>query len=128
MPTRPPYSPIDIPEKNVLSFIFPVDTLNLSDEPTWIDAANPSVYLTPQRLFSKAKRLAVGIEGRRGPDGELLAKPGDVVLILSPNQILIPAAYLGVVGSARIFSGVNTTFSARGTLLSRWVNQSKNPV
>jgi acyl-CoA synthetase (AMP-forming)/AMP-acid ligase II len=116
MPTRSSYPALDIPEKNLLSYIFPANcSAASSDEPIWIEASDPSVYLTPRILLSRAKRLAVGIENLRGAKGELLVKPGEVVLILSPNQIQIPVAYLGIIGSARIFSGINPTFSARGT-------------
>jgi 4-coumarate--CoA ligase len=123
MPTRSPHPSLKIPEKNLLSYLFLADDATaICDKPIWIDASNPSVYLTQKTLLSTAKRLAVGIEKRSCADGNLLAKPGEVVLIFSPNQIMIPAAYLGSVGSQRIFSGINAGLSVRGRFPSKPIN------
>jgi hypothetical protein len=36
------------------------------------------------------------------------------VVIFTPNQIFIPVAYLGIVGSRRVFSGINPNYTASG--------------
>jgi 4-coumarate--CoA ligase len=37
-------------------------------------------------------------------------------MILTPNHIFVPVAYLGIVGSKRIFSGANPAYTVSGTL------------
>ena len=54
-----------------------------------------------------AKRLAVGLD-------RLGVRAGEVVLIYSPNHIFVPAAYFGIVGSKRIFSGTNPLYTISG--------------
>jgi 4-coumarate--CoA ligase len=36
---------------------------------------------------------------------------GKVVLIMTPNHIFVPVAYLGIVGAGRVFSGVNPIYT-----------------
>ncbi len=45
---------------------------------------------------------------------KLDVKYGEVVLIFSPNHIFVPVAYLGVVGSKRVFSGINPIYTVPG--------------
>ncbi|KAK3170128.1 hypothetical protein OEA41_009514 [Lepraria neglecta] len=39
-------------------------------------------------------------------------KKGEVVMIVTPNHIFVPVAYLGSVGSGRVFSGANPLYTA----------------
>jgi hypothetical protein len=42
------------------------------------------------------------------------SKPDEVVMIFTPNHIFVPVAYLGIVGSKRIFSGANPAYTVSG--------------
>ncbi|EEP78589.1 predicted protein [Uncinocarpus reesii 1704] len=113
MVKKSPFAPIPIPSCNVLSFLFPPDSpLHSSTKPIWIDAADPSVHLSTGAALGWIKRLGSGLENLRDPTtGDQVVKRGEVVLIFSPNQIFVPVAYLGIVGSGRIFSGINPAYS-----------------
>jgi 4-coumarate--CoA ligase len=105
MPRKSPYR-IDIPQVNILTYLFGSGN-DLSNTPLWIDSADASINLSMKQMFNWSKRLAIGLD-------QLGIKPGSVVLIYSPNHIYIPAAYLGIVGSGRIFSGVNPIYTLPG--------------
>jgi len=51
------------------------------------------------------KRLGSFLEQQRIPKGE-------VVMILTPNHIFVPVAYLGIVGAGRVFSGANPIYTS----------------
>jgi 4-coumarate--CoA ligase len=116
MPIQSPYAPLGIPEKNILHYLFLQERQEpTTDKPIWIEASNTSVYLTRQTLLQWATRLAIGFDKLRDAEKRLIVQPGDAVMIFSSNQVMIPVAYLGTVGSGRIFSGVNAAFTVRGT-------------
>ncbi|KAF6837960.1 4-coumarate- ligase [Colletotrichum musicola] len=98
-----PYPPLDIPKTNLLRYLFPNDA-ELSDEPLWIDCENESVNLSPKQMAQWVRRLSFGLE-------RLGLQRGDVVLICTPNQIFVPAAYLGIVGAGCVFSGANPAYT-----------------
>ena len=104
MVLKSPYN-LQIPSTDVLTYLFGSEPP--SDEPVWIDAADPRKFLTPRTLLLWVKRLAVGFD-------RLGLKPGEVVLIFSPNHIFVPVAYLGTVGSRKVFSGANPGYGADG--------------
>ncbi|PTB37701.1 uncharacterized protein TrAFT101_005423 [Trichoderma asperellum] len=99
MPFKSVYEHIDIPQSNVLTYIFGNGSL-LSNEPIWIDAKNPQKNLSPHQLLQWVRRLGLGLQ-------RLGLKRGDVVMICTPNHIFVPVAYLGIAGSGHIFSGAN---------------------
>jgi 4-coumarate--CoA ligase len=103
MPLQSPFPPLDLPRVNLLSYIFPTDQ-PVSDTPVWHDAEDPSICLSRRQLVHRVKKLAVGLD-------KLGVKAGEVVLIFTPNHLLVPVAYLGVVGSKRVFSGVNPIYT-----------------
>lgn len=107
MPFSSPFQ-IDIPQTNVLTYLFPPGE-SLSDAPNWIDAQDESLSLSMRQMYQWSKRLAVGLD-------RLGVRPGEVVLIYSPNHIFVPAAYFGIVGSERIFSGMNPLYTLPGEL------------
>ncbi|PGH15574.1 hypothetical protein AJ79_02356 [Helicocarpus griseus UAMH5409] len=114
MPKYSPFASIPIPSSNVLTFLFPPDSpLRSSTKPIWIDSADPSVYLSTSTALQWVKRLAMGLERFQAASGVGGVKRGEVVLILSPNQIFVPVAYLGIVGSGRVFSGINPNYSVK---------------
>ncbi|KAF4472642.1 4-coumarate- ligase 2 [Fusarium albosuccineum] len=95
MPVSSPYPVLDIPQKNVLSYLF--GDGDVSEEPLWIDSKDPDNNLSPKQLVGWVKRLGCGLE-------RLGVKRGEVVLICTPNSIFIPVAFLGIVGAGFIFS------------------------
>lgn len=103
MPLQSPFPPLDLPKVNLLSYIFPTDK-PVSDTPVWHDSEDPSICLSKRQLLHKVKKLAVGLD-------KLRVQAGEVVLIFTPNHLLVPVAYLGVVGSKRVFSGVNPIYT-----------------
>ena len=106
MVIRCPYPDIPIPEGDILSYLFGSGE-HLSDKPLWIDAIEPKNYLSSRSALQWIKRLAVGLD-------KLGVKQGEVVMIVTPNQIFVPVAYLGIAGSGRIFSGANPAYTADG--------------
>ncbi|KAH7066150.1 hypothetical protein BKA63DRAFT_546765 [Paraphoma chrysanthemicola] len=103
MPFSSPFPALSIPKCNLLEYLFPTGSTP-TDTPIWIDSQNTDHHLTPRTLLQWTKRLALGLD-RVG------SKPGEVVLILTPNHIFVPVAYLGIVGSKRIFSGANPAYT-----------------
>jgi 4-coumarate--CoA ligase len=101
-----PFQSLDIPKIDLLSYVFPKDRA-ISDDPVWIDAANPSNSLSPRQALSWIKRLALGLD-RLGVGEQ------EVVMIMSPNHIFVPVMYLGIVGSRRIFSAGNPIYTVSG--------------
>jgi acyl-CoA synthetase (AMP-forming)/AMP-acid ligase II len=103
---KSPYPLLDIPETNILTYLFPPGQEPL-DEDIWIDSKDPSQRLSPRQALQWVKRLAFGLE-------RLGLKKGDVAMILTPNQIFVPVAYLGIVGAGLIFSGANPSYTVPG--------------
>lgn len=106
MPYSSPFPALTIPKCNVLHYLFPQEQTP-SDTPLWIDSKNTERYLTPRSMLQWTKRLAVGLD-------RIGSKPGEVVMIFTPNHIFVPVAYLGIVGSKRIFSGGNPAYTLPG--------------
>ena len=107
MVIRCPFPDIPIPEQDILTYLFGSGD-DLPNDPLWIDAADARKYLTLHTALQWIKRLAVGLE-------KLGVKKNEVVMLVSPNHIFVPIAYLGTVGAGRIFSGANPGYTADGT-------------
>lgn len=97
------FQDVDIPKCNVLSFLFP-EGKQPSDQAIWIDAADPTHFLTPRQALSWVKRLGFGLD-------KLGVGKQQVVMIFTPNHIFVPVAYLGIVGAGRIFSAANPVYT-----------------
>ncbi|KAF2153565.1 4-coumarate-CoA ligase [Myriangium duriaei CBS 260.36] len=106
MPHPSPYK-IDIPDVDILSFLFPADK-PASNKPIWINAENPDHSLSPAQLLQWVRRLGAGLDALRIPQNE-------VVMMFSSNHIFVPVVYLGVAGSGRIFSGCNPAYGVDET-------------
>lgn len=104
-----PNSPfqIDIPAADILSYVFPEGKAP-SDQPIWIDAEDTSNSLSPKQLMSLVKRFGVGLD-------KLRVRSGEAVMMYTRNHILIPAFYLGVAGTGRIFTGCNPAYGVKET-------------
>ena len=103
---RSPYPDLNIPEQDVLTYIFGSGD-SLPEDPLWINAANSDSYLSLRTGLQWIKRLAIGLD-------RLGVEKGDVLMMISPNHIFVPIAYLGAVGSGRIFSGANPLYTVDG--------------
>ena len=101
-----PYPTLDLPQSNILSYLFP-ENEEPYDEPLWIDSKNDRRTLTPAQLLRWVKRLAFGLE-------KIGMKRGDVIMICTPNHIFVPVAYLGIVGAGCVFSGANPAYTVPG--------------
>ena len=106
MVIRSPYPDLNIPEQDVLTYIFGSGD-SLPESPLWINAASSDSYLSLRTGLQWVKRLAIGLD-------RLGLKRGDVLMMVSPNHIFVPVAYLGAVGSGRIFSGANPLYTVDG--------------
>ncbi|RFU77005.1 4-coumarate- ligase 2 [Trichoderma arundinaceum] len=103
MPFKSLYEHLDIPQTNVLTYLFGNGSA-VSHDPIWIDAKNPEKSLSPHQLLLWVRRLGLGLQ-------RLGLKRGDVAMICTPNHIFVPVAYLGIAGSGCIFSGANPVFT-----------------
>ncbi|KAL2202914.1 4-coumarate-CoA ligase [Sarocladium strictum] len=103
MPYVSPFPTLDIPQTNVLSYLFEQGG-PVSDQPLWYDSKDTARNLSPKQLLQWVKRLGFGLQ-------RLGLKKGDVVMICTPNQIFVPVAYLGIVGAGCIFSGANPAYT-----------------
>ena len=106
MVIRSPYPDLQIPEQDILTYLFASED-SLPDSPLWINATSPDTHLSLHSGLQWIKRLALGLD-------HLGVEKGDVLMIVSPNHIFVPIAYLGAVGSGRIFSGANPLYTADG--------------
>lgn len=97
------YPSLDIPKTNILSYLYPANQ-TVSDKPIWIDAQNPQNSLSPRQMLLWVRRVGCGLD-------KLGVEKGEVVMILTPNHIFVPVAYQGIVGSSRIFSGANPSYT-----------------
>lgn len=101
-----PYPSLDIPQTNILDYIFPANE-KPSEEPLWLDSKDDRHSLSPSQALQWVKRLAYGLE-------RLGLKQGEVAMIYTPNHIFVPVAYLGIVGAGLIFSGANPSYTVPG--------------
>jgi hypothetical protein len=106
MPIKCPFPDVEIPEVDILSYIFPPNE-KPSTNPMWIDSQDQSISLSPAQMLQWVKRLAFGLE-RSG------VKRGDVVMTYTPNHVFVPVAYLGIVGAGFAFTGANPIYTLPG--------------
>lgn len=109
MVIQSPYPGINILELDILTCLFDTGE-NLPENPLWINAADTSQYLSQRTGLRWIKRLAIGLD-------RLSVKNGEVVMIVMPNHIFVPVAYLGSMRSGRMFSGANPLYTADG----KWI-------
>ncbi|KAL2817589.1 hypothetical protein BJX63DRAFT_419540 [Aspergillus granulosus] len=98
-----PFPHLPIPKSNLLTYLYPPNT-TASSTPIWIDASDPTKSLSPRQALSWVRRLGYGLDRLKVPKAS-------VVLIYTPNHIFVPVAYQGIVGSGRIFCGVNPAYT-----------------
>ncbi|ETS75249.1 hypothetical protein PFICI_13733 [Pestalotiopsis fici W106-1] len=98
-----PFPSLEIPQSNILSYLFPRSE-PVSDEPLWHDAKDDKQNLSARGALQWVKRLSLGLE-------RLGVERGEVVMIYTPNHIFVPVAYLGIVGAGYVFSGANPAYT-----------------
>lgn len=106
MPFKSLHPDVDIPETDLLTYLFPPHETP-SRDPLWLDSTDPSISLSPAQLFLWVKRLALGLE-RMG------VKKGEVVMIYTPNHVFVPVAYLAIVSAGYAFSAANPAYTLPG--------------
>jgi 4-coumarate--CoA ligase len=104
MPYKSPYKDLEIPQCNILSYLFP-EGEQPSDKPVWIDAANPEHNISPKQMLLWVKRFAAGLDNLGVPKNK-------AVMVYTPNHLYVSMAYLGAAGSCRMFTGANPTYTA----------------
>lgn len=104
MPFQSKHARLDIPECNILSYLFPKGR-KLSTTPLWIDAEDPSHSLSQEQALDLIKQLAVGLDN-------LGVGLGEAIMVLTPNHIYVPIVYLAASGSGRMFTGANPAYTA----------------
>ncbi len=94
MPYKSKWPHLDIPNCNILSYLYPYDK-PISNKPLWIDAAVPEKSLSPSQMLSWVKRLAVALD-------KLGIKKEQAVVVFTPNHIFVPMVYLAAAGDASV--------------------------
>ena len=98
---------ISIPDQHLSSLIFTSPTHPLDDKkPLLIDLDNNSISLTLHAYRIWSQRLAAGLV-KHG------LKPGERVLLFTPNSVAFPIAFQGIIMAGGIFTGANPTYVAR---------------
>ncbi|KFY21543.1 hypothetical protein V493_07320 [Pseudogymnoascus sp. VKM F-4281 (FW-2241)] len=105
MPFKSVYPDLNIPQTNLVDYLFP-PSLEPSNEPQFIDAQNPSNFLSEAQVLEWSKSLSRGLENAG-------LRQGEVVMLFTPNHIFVPVAYIGIVGGGYIFSAGNPAFTPR---------------
>lgn len=95
---------LEIPASNILDFVFPPSDIVSPNESIWHDSVDPTNHLTKSQGLHRIKQLAIALEN-------LGIKEQEVVMIFTPNHICVPIAYMGIVGSKRVFSGANPIYT-----------------
>ncbi|KAK6341054.1 hypothetical protein TWF696_009363 [Orbilia brochopaga] len=108
MPFKSPLPDVEIPNVDLLTWLFGSPDVPLSTEPIYMDSINPQEkQLSMQTYRSWVKRFARGIQTK------LRLKPQDKLLVFSGNNIFFPVLLMGIVGAECVFTGANPTFTAR---------------
>lgn len=96
------HRPLDIPECNLLSFLFPDN--DTGQEILWTDAEDDRKSLSGEAALLLVKRVAQGLDNLDIP-------PGSSIMLISPNHIYVPILYLAAAGSGRIYTAANPTYN-----------------
>jgi long-subunit acyl-CoA synthetase (AMP-forming) len=95
MPLKSVFPDLTIPEKHIISHVFP-EHRQPSTTHQWIDAKDPIHTLSSAEALYWAKRFASGLDHEQVPQQT-------TILLISPNNIFLPAVFYSIVGSGRIF-------------------------
>jgi acyl-CoA synthetase (AMP-forming)/AMP-acid ligase II len=102
MPFKSTHPPLNIPECNLLSFLFPSNSAGT--EILWTDAEDDSKSLSADTALRLIRRVAKGLDDLNIPSGSS-------ILLITPNHIYVPILYLAAIGSGRIYTATNPTYN-----------------
>ncbi|KIW10605.1 hypothetical protein PV08_11569 [Exophiala spinifera] len=97
---------VDVPRLDLLTFLFDSEhSVAQDDTVLHLEAANPSNQITKAELRSLVRKIAHGLRyqygiGARGPNK-------DVVTVISYGQVLVPAAFFGVIAAGGVYSAAS---------------------
>ena len=99
---------IDIPNEDILTFLFS-RTRFKEDDPVWIDAANPSLFVTLTRARDLTFRIGRGLR-----DLGIGARNGakDIVLSFVENQVMVAPTLFGILCAGGIHATCPMTATA----------------
>ncbi|KAF2214955.1 hypothetical protein CERZMDRAFT_66196 [Cercospora zeae-maydis SCOH1-5] len=103
MPIQSTFPDLEIHQCNLLSFLFP-DGKAEDDKQLWINAAHPTRSLTASRALHLIKRFACGLD-------KLDIAKQTPIMVVAPNCIYTPVVYLATIGSGRIFTAANPSYT-----------------
>jgi 4-coumarate--CoA ligase len=101
---KSPY-PLKVPNVDLLTYVFSA-TVFAPDDKVWIEANDPSNYITQSRAVELTQRIGAGLRnlGLERPKSE--SEERNVVLLISENQIMTPVTMFGIINSGAIMSTV----------------------
>ena len=101
---KSPY-PLTVPNVDLLTYVFSA-TVFAPDDKVWIEANDPSNYITQSRAVELTQRIGAGLRnlGLERPKSE--SEERNVVLLISENQIMTPVTMFGIINSGAIMSTV----------------------
>lgn len=97
------YPDLDIPQCNLLSYLFPRDKPLLT-VPLWINADRCEDSLSPAAMLLWVQRFALGLHRLDVPENE-------AIMVFTPNHLFVPVVYLGAAGSKRYYTGANPAYT-----------------
>lgn len=93
---------LEIPECNILSFLFP--NSNAGEEELWTYAEDEQKSLTAEAALLLVRRVALGFDNLGIPSSSS-------ILLISPNHIYVPILYLAAAGSGRVYTAANPIYT-----------------
>ena len=106
MPLKSEWS-ISIPDQHLSSLVFTSPTQPIDDKkPLFIDLEDSSIFLTLHAYRLWSQRLAAGLV-KHG------LKPGERVLVFTPNSLAFPIVFHGIIMAGGIYTGANPSYVAR---------------
>jgi 4-coumarate--CoA ligase len=107
---KSPYS-LQVPNTDLLTYLFtsPIFTPN---EKVWIDALNPSNYITQARAKELTQRIGAGLQSLDITRPTSSSSERDVILLISENQIMTPVTMFGIINAGGIVCTAATAASS----------------
>jgi 4-coumarate--CoA ligase len=101
---KSPY-PLTVPDVDYLTYLF-TSTIFSPNEKVWIEANDPSNFITQSRALELTQRIGAGLQsiGITRPVSGTAEQ--DIVLFISENQIMTPVTMFGIINSGAIVSTI----------------------
>ncbi|CAK4033500.1 4-coumarate-- ligase-like 7 [Lecanosticta acicola] len=104
MPFRSSFPDVHVQSTNILSYLFPPRTAQEEDTALWIDAKDPSKYISSRQALTLIRRFAAGLDRMGIPQDS-------AIMVVAPNNIFVPIVYLTAAGSGRFFTAANPGYT-----------------